>query len=599
MELMKNINYILTTGIIFLFLVGCDQGIDGITQVDPGADLSAPVVKINYPTPGVKIKVLEAVTSITIDFEVTDDIEVASVAVALNGVNIGNFSDFKDYRRVLIDDFVYDQITDGSHELTVTGTDIEGKSTSSSVTFEKEPAYTPLYAGEIFYMPFDGDYTELVSISPGTRVGSPGFSGEGVVGSNSYDGAADSYVTFPAEGLLGAEFSAAFWYKLDADPDRAGILVIGPPDLANPGNQNNRTSGFRFFRENADGNQRFKLNVGTGAGESWFDGGAAADVAPGSDWTHMAFTIGAAQATVYINGEIVSQGNFPGVNWSNCDLISIMSGAPRFTEWGHLADRSSMDELRLFNRVLSQDEIQGIIATESGLASGYTPTYAGEMFYMPFDGDNKELFRNTDATVVGTTGFAGESVKGANAFAGATGSYLTLPSNGLTTEEFSATFWYKVNADPDRAGILVMGPEDVDNAGYPGIQNLRTSGFRFFREGSATNQILKLNVGRGSDESWFDGGASATLDVAAGEWVHISFTISGTNAVVYFDGEIVAEGSFTGIDWTGCDILTIGSGAPRFNEWGHLSDPSFIDELRLYNKALTQEEIQNIRNADL
>lgn len=596
---MKAIKNIFSGIVLLLFLSGCDQGIDGITQVTPGADLSAPMVKINYPTQGTKIKVLEAVTSITIDFEVTDDIEVASVSVALNGVGIGNFSDFKDYRRVLINDFVYNQITDGSHELTVTGVDIEGKSTSVSVNFEKEPAYTPLYAGEIFYMPFDGDYTELVSISAGARVGTPGFSGTGFVGTNSYDGSTDSYVTFPAQGLLGAEFSAAFWYKLDADPDRAGILVIGPPDLANPNNQNNRTSGFRFFRENAGGNQRFKLNVGTGAGESWFDGGEAADVAPGSDWTHMAFTIGATQATVYINGEIVSQGNFAGVNWTNCDLVSIMSGAPRFTEWGHLSDKSSMDELRFFNRVLSQDEIQGIIATESGLAAGYTPTFDGEMFYMPFDGDNKELFRNSEATSVGITGFADESVKGSNAFAGATGAYLTLPANGLTTQEFSATFWYKVNSDPDRAGILVMGPEDVNNAGYPGTQNLRTSGFRFFREGSATNQVLKLNVGRGNDESWFDGGASATLDATAGEWVHIAFTISNTNAVVYFDGEVVSQGSFPGIDWTGVDQLSIGSGNPRFNEWGHLSDPSFIDELRFYNKALSQAEIQNIRNSDL
>lgn len=37
---------------------------------------------------------------------------------------------------------------------------------------------------------------------------------------------------------------------------------------------------------------------------------------------------------------------------------------------------------------------------------------------------------------------------------------------------------------------------------------------------------------------------------------------------MYFDGEIVAEGEFSGIDWTGCDILSIASGAPRFTEWG-------------------------------
>jgi hypothetical protein len=42
-----------------------------------------------------------------------------------------------------------------------------------------------------------------------------------------------------------------------------------------------------------------------------------------------------------------------------------MSGAPRFTEWGHLSDESYMDELRIFNKALSQAEIQTIIDDEN------------------------------------------------------------------------------------------------------------------------------------------------------------------------------------------------------------------------------------------
>jgi hypothetical protein len=34
----------------------------------------------------------------------------------------------------------------------------------------------------------------------------------------------------------------------------------------------------------------------------------------------------------------------------------------------------------------------------------------------------------------------------------------------------------------------------------------RTKGFRLFREGSATSQRIKLNVGTGAGESWNDGG---------------------------------------------------------------------------------------------
>jgi hypothetical protein len=78
----------------------------------------------------------------------------------------------------------------------------------------------------------------------------------------------------------------------------------------------------------------------------------------------------------------------------------------------------------------------------------------------------------------------------------------------------------------------------------------------------------------------------------------MAFTISGTECVVYINGVVVSQGTFSGIDWTGCDILSIMSGAPRFTEWGHFSDLSLMDELRIFNKALTQTEVQTIMNAE-
>jgi hypothetical protein len=151
----------------------------------------------------------------------------------------------------------------------------------------------------------------------------------------------------------------------------------------------------------------------------------------------------------------------------------------------------------------------------------------------------------------------------------------------------------KINASPDRGGILIMSPPDLIN---PSTPNNRTSGFRFFREGSATAQIFKLNAGDGTADSWFDGGAAATVDPTPGTWNHFAFTISGTECVVYINGQVAKQGSFPGISWTGCDILSVMSGVPRFTEWNHLSDLSLMDELRIFNKALTQTEVQTIIN---
>lgn len=596
---MENLKKIFACFAAACLVYACDQGIDPLTEVDPGADASAPSVTITSPTEGAAVKVNGELATIVIKFEAQDDIELTSVEVWLDGTKLSTYSDFKDYRRLIVDDLVYDKLADGAHELTVIATDMDGKTTSEVVNFTKEPAYISKYPGEVLYMPFDGGYVDLLSFEEAEQVGNPAISEETLAGAGAYAGAEGAYLTMDSERFKNGEFSAIMWIKLNAVPDRAGILVMSPP--LNDTGGNVLTSGFRFFRENAGGNQRFKLNIGSGDNGTWFDGGEAADVDPASEeWVNLAFTISGSRAAVYIDGQVVSEGDLDGISWTDVNVMSIMSGAPNFSGWNHLSDLSLLDELRIFDRAISQDEIKQIIQDDSGIVvSNYPPTFDGEMFYMPFDGSFTDLFTETEAEAIGSPGFAGESAAGDNAFAGAADSYLTLPAERLATDEFSATFWYKVDAEPGRAGILVMGPEDTEREEYPEVQNLRTNGFRFFREGDATRQVFKLNVGNGEGDTWFDGGDAAALDPTTAGWVHMAFTISSESAAVYIDGEVVAEGTLEGgIDWTGCDLLSIGSGAPRFTQWNHLSDLSFIDELRLYDKALSQEEIQSIRDFD-
>ncbi len=368
---MKNLKYIFAGIAMIAIATACNDGIDPISYVAPGPDETPPVVSIKYPLQGTLIRVKEDLTPLTIQLEVTDDIEIQKVTVQLDGSEITSFSEFKDYRR-LLGEYVHQNLTNGTHTLTVSATDLSGKSASKSVSFEKVEPYRPVYPGEVFYMPFDGDYLELISITSATKVGTPGFAGAAVQGLNAYAGATDAYLTFPTAGLTGPAFSAVFWYKLKLnDPmpsygHRAGILVIGPPDPANPTAMNNRKSGFRFFREGNTVNQTFKLNVGNGTADNWFDGGATASLNPvtATGWVHMAFTISATECAVYINGLPVKQGAFAGVSWTDCDILSIGSGAPRFTGWSHLSDQSWIDELRLFNKALTQAEVQAIMNAE-------------------------------------------------------------------------------------------------------------------------------------------------------------------------------------------------------------------------------------------
>ena len=358
---MKNLKYtIIALGLIAF---GCDGTYtDDIVAVAPGPDEVAPSVVINFPLEGTLIRVPEETTTLNINFEVSDDIELESIVVRLNGTEIFQVSEFLDYRR-LVKTYSHEQLGNGEHVLTIEAKDLSGKSTTETVNFEKVEPYVPVYDGEIFYLPFDGEYLELVRVRNATINGSPGFA-DGVKG-RAYRGSSSGYLTLPTDNLRNGQFSAAFWYKVNADPNRAGLLVMGPPDTANPTNQNFRNNGFRLFREAAGANQRIKLNVGNGSGENWFDGGAAADINPSlNEWVHIAISISGSNAAVYLDGEVVSQGSFAGIDWTGCDILSIGSGAPRFAGWGHLSTQSLIDELRIFNKALTQTDIQAIIDAE-------------------------------------------------------------------------------------------------------------------------------------------------------------------------------------------------------------------------------------------
>ena len=80
------------------FATACNDGIDPITPVDPGEDKEAPVVILKNPTEDVIIPFTDVETDLDIEFEVTDDIEVASVVLSFDGNELGSYNDFKSER---------------------------------------------------------------------------------------------------------------------------------------------------------------------------------------------------------------------------------------------------------------------------------------------------------------------------------------------------------------------------------------------------------------------------------------------------------------------------------------------------------------------
>lgn len=223
----------------------------------------------------------------------------------------------------------------------------------------------------------------------------------------------------------------------------------------------------------------------------------------------------------------------------------------------------------------------------------------GLFFHMSFDGDYKEAFSTVEATKVGNPTFTAGKI--GQAYAGASNSYLTFRLSHLLESlgsDLSIGFWYKINGNPDRAGIITITPPT--EGAEENMQNNRTAGLRILRESSGNNkQRIKANVGNGTADGWLDGGVNADVDPATADWIYITLTITKGKALLFINGTEVASNNLSEISWEGCDIMSIASGAPRFTEWNHLSDNSLIDDLRMYNKALTVEEIEQIMNQEL
>ncbi|MDO9255938.1 MAG: LamG-like jellyroll fold domain-containing protein [Bacteroidales bacterium] len=274
--------------------------------------------------------------------------------------------------------------------------------------------------------------------------------------------------------------------------------------------------------------------------------------------------------------------------------ISLMLDGTEIQSFTSFKDYRRYSGAFQYDNVENGDHVLSVVATDlAGKITTQTvnfkkiPAYVplpGEVFYLPFDGDNFELVGKKFVTVVGIPSFTTGKVE--QAYAGATDAYITYPTtaSGFLGSEFSIAFWYKLNGTPLRGGIFAIArPYTVYN------DTTRYKGFRFLRENSGLKQNLGINLGTGKAEVW----VNPFLTIAPSDtWMHIAVTASSTKATVYVDGVVVKTAVLKGsIDWTDCSMLSLASGKPNFAYWDHFSDLSLYDEVHIFNKAITQEEV--------
>lgn len=158
------------------------------------------------------------------------------------------------------------------------------------------------------------------------------------------------------------------------------------------------------------------------------------------------------------------------------------------------------------------------------------------------------------------------------------GQQLAIPAaivNDVFSDDFSIEFWGKLNADPG-TNYTILGSH--------GRINNNTTGFSFeYPDSNKLNVVVGNNTG-GWNTSLSNQGEAWNV----GEWNHVAVTATKNGTIKYYvNGTMVAQAPF------GQYITNnFGMGLANSPNYGAGLIAAEMDELRLWQKALTEEEIR-------
>ncbi len=283
---------------------------------------------------------------------------------------------------------------------------------------------------------------------------------------------------------------------------------------------------------------------------------------PLNTWTHMAATYDNATLRLYINGSEVRRQSMTGSMVTTTGALRIGGNSL----WGEYFE-GTLDEVRVYSRALSAAEVQSDMgrAVTSGLVAAYG-----------FDeGSGTAASDASGRGHTGTIGGAEWAAQGrfgkALRFDGVDDRVAVADSNALDlTNRFTVEAWVKPTTLTGWRTVLVK--ETADGLAYGIYANDNVP------KPAAHAQVAGEGASRGSS-------GAAPLQVNA--WTHLAATYDGTTLRMFVNGVPVGSEVMTGSLVKSAGALSIGGSLA----WGDHFE-GLIDEVRIYNRALTPAEVQ-------
>jgi arabinan endo-1,5-alpha-L-arabinosidase len=331
-------------------------------------------------------------------------------------------------------------------------------------------------------------------------------------------------------------------------------------------------AGFTYLApDRGDGTLQYSTYAGPG-NEGIVNGPAV----PTGAWKHVALTARGNDMRVY----------FDGVEASNQLTVPVAPGAIGANVRGNWIGKSrfpdpflagSIDDFRIYDRVLSQAEIQALAAPGS------------DYHEYRFDDGATVGDAVTDSALPSATGTAtGASYASDGVYSGALaldgdGGYAQLPDGIVSTcSEFTGAAWVKLNANRPWNRIFDFGRSDRS-----GFLYLTAAGF-----GGAGQEI---HAGLVATTGVVDVGYPFV--VPTGEWIHLAVTLRAGRLSIYDNGRLVASRA-------GVTIKPSDMGVTDHDYIGksQFADPGFdgeIDDLRVSCRGYSATEIAALAHLPL
>lgn len=195
------------------------------------------------------------------------------------------------------------------------------------------------------------------------------------------------------------------------------------------------------------------------------------------------------------------------------------------------------------------------------------------------NGNLKDLAGNSDLTSIFSVQFAEDRHSNANSSILLNGIYLEVPPGVYFNGDFTIMAWVKLVENLAWARLIDCG-NIINNNRYDVM-------------------VVALSNPTGNITSVYFKDATLEYDLVAngffqiGKWEHFAMTLSVNHAQIYLNGQLIGESStFVSPTQVVRSYCFIGR-----SNWGNVNANGFFDEIKIYNRALSSNEILNDMNS--